>query len=219
MLTAITDRILATHRPHPVRVAIDGPDTAGKTTLADELASGISAAGRAVIRASADDFGRPRAERYRRGRDSAEGYRLDAFDHAALVRLLLEPLGPHGDRRCRTTAFDLAGDMPRLAEPETADDEAVLLVDGVFLLRPELVGQWDLRVFVRVAPETSLARALERDVPRLGDAATVAARYRARYLPAQADYLALDRPLDAADIVLENDDPARVRLLQRTPAP
>lgn len=219
MLAAIADRILETERPHPVRVAIDGPDAAGKTTLADELAARLRAAGRPVIRASVDDFERPRAERYRRGRDAAEGYRLDAFDHPALVRLLLDPLGPGGDRRYRTTALDLERDVPRLAGPETAGDDAVLLVDGVFLLRPDLAGHWDVRVFVQVSAETTLARALRRDVPALGDEATVEARYRARYLPAQADYLALDGPLEAADMVIENDDPAAPRLLEPSPQP
>src|SRR5450759_1567169 len=43
--------------PHPLRVAIDGIDAAGKTTLADELAPLIEAQGRPVIRASIDGFG------------------------------------------------------------------------------------------------------------------------------------------------------------------
>jgi uridine kinase len=54
-------------------VAIDGPDTAGKTTLADELADALLGRGREVVRASIDDFLRPRDERHRRGPDSPEG--------------------------------------------------------------------------------------------------------------------------------------------------
>jgi len=49
-----------------VRTAIDGPDAAGKTTLADELAVALRERGRDVIRASIDGFHRPRRERYRR---------------------------------------------------------------------------------------------------------------------------------------------------------
>ena len=41
-------------RPHPVRVAIDGVDAAGKTILADELVKPIETLGRKVIRASID---------------------------------------------------------------------------------------------------------------------------------------------------------------------
>lgn len=59
---------------HPLRVAIDGIDGAGKTTLADELAEPIRGLGREVIRASVDSFHHPREIRYRRGRLSPEGY-------------------------------------------------------------------------------------------------------------------------------------------------
>jgi uridine kinase len=66
--------------PLPARVAIDGVDAAGKTTLADELAGMLPAAGRL----SADAYLRPAEERYLRGRESPEGYYLDSFDHPRL---------------------------------------------------------------------------------------------------------------------------------------
>lgn len=61
---------------HPIRIAIDGRTASGKTTLADELAALLQGQGRSVIRTSIDGFHRPRAERYARGRHSAEGYYL-----------------------------------------------------------------------------------------------------------------------------------------------
>jgi len=57
---------------HPTRVAVDGPPAAGKTNLADELGVVLRDQGRAVIRATIDDFVVPRAQRYRRGEYSAE---------------------------------------------------------------------------------------------------------------------------------------------------
>jgi uridine kinase len=80
------------------RVAVDGPDAAGKTTLCDSVASNLRLRGRTVLRATVDDFQRPRAQRYHRGKYSSEGYYRDSFDYAALKRLLLDPLGPGGDR-------------------------------------------------------------------------------------------------------------------------
>ena len=84
--------ILRVERGHPVRVAIDGPDAAGKTILADELAPQIERSGRPVIRASIDGFHRPRAERLARGPESPEGYLHDSFDYPALRADLLDPL-------------------------------------------------------------------------------------------------------------------------------
>ncbi len=70
------------------RVAVDGPDAAGKTTLADELAAALR---RPVLRVSIDDFHRPREERYARGPLSPEGYVHDCFDFAALRRAVQAP--------------------------------------------------------------------------------------------------------------------------------
>ena len=73
ILEQLAGLIVAIGRPHPVRVAIDGVDAAGKTMLADELTPLIEARGRPAIRASADGFHNPRVIRYRRGADSPEG--------------------------------------------------------------------------------------------------------------------------------------------------
>ena len=70
----IADRIARKQASHPLRVAIDGRTASGKTTLANEIATALRARGRTVIRTSVDGFHRPRAERYRQGRFSAEGY-------------------------------------------------------------------------------------------------------------------------------------------------
>lgn len=213
VLTALVEHIAAIALPHPTRVAIDGIDAAGKTMLADALEPLIEQRGRPVIRASVDDFQRPRAVRYARGRLSPEGYYEDAFDYAALRRVLLEPLGPHGDRRYCTKAFDYRRDEMIDAPVQVAPANAVLLVDGVFLQRPELAGCWDLVVFVDVPFDVSLARALERDVAHFGSTEVVRERYARRYIPAQQRYFAECRPREHSDLVVENADPARPVLI------
>ncbi len=96
VLERLADLLIGLKKPHPLRVAIDGPDAAGKTTLADELAGNISARGRGVIRASADEFHRPRKDRLARG-DGPEAFYRDSFDHEGINALLLKPLGPGGN--------------------------------------------------------------------------------------------------------------------------
>ena len=83
----------------------------------------------------------------------------------------------------------------------------MLLLDGVFLLRPELIDHWDLTVFVSAAFDQTLDRARIRDLVLLGSAAEVERRFRTRYIPAQELYFAEARPADHADITVHNDDP------------
>lgn len=206
LVNGLADLIMTHRPPHVLRVAVDGPDTAGKTTLADALAAELRER-RTPIRVSVDGFHRPRALRYRRGPLSPEGYFDDSFDHDAIRRLVLEPLGPGGDRWYRPAGFDFRTDTPREEPPRQAPADAVLLFDGVFLLRPELRAHWDLRIFVDVTPEEALRRALVRDADLLGGADAVRERYHRRYLPGQRLYRQRCSPAAHADVVIDNTDP------------
>ncbi|MCL4369062.1 MAG: uridine kinase [Actinobacteria bacterium] len=200
---------------HPVRVAIDGVDASGKTTLANELSPLIEGLGRPVLRASIDGFHRPRAERYRRGADSPEGYYLDSFNHEAIRALLLEPLGPGGDRQYQTAIFNFRTDKRVQDPPCDAPANAVLLFDGVFLLRPELNDCWDFSIFIDVAVDEVVRRACERDLALFGSVDAILERYWKRYVPGQRIYLETVRPQELADAVLENTDPAHPKLSVR----
>ncbi|MBS2966842.1 hypothetical protein KGA66_27655 [Actinocrinis puniceicyclus] len=87
----------------------------------------------------------------------------------------------------------------------------MLLFDGVFLLRPQLVALWEMRVFVSVAFEEALERARSRDQALFGSAAEVERRYRDRYVPAQQLYLAAAHPIQHADVIVYNDELQRLR--------
>jgi uridine kinase len=212
VLEALAARITALRLPHPTRVGIDGIDASGKTTLADELAEVVAGGGRAVVRASLDGFHLPREQRYRLGPDSPSGYYEDSFDYPALRRVLLDPLGPGGSRRCLRAVFDHRLDRPLSLPWEIAERQAALIFDGVFLLRPELEGCWDLAVFLEVPLAEALRRGSRRDSTTMGSAGSVARRYRARYLPAQERYLEQCRPPLRADVVVDNSNPSHPHL-------
>jgi uridine kinase len=191
--------------PHPSRVAVDGPPAAGKTTLADELAVVLRAQGREVIRATIDGFLFPRAQRYRRGEYSSEACYFDNHDYDALKRVLLDPLGPGGDRRFQQAIYDRRTDTPLSLLVRTAPADAVLLFDGVFLMRPEVIDRWDLRIFVSTTFRETVERALIRE-QGASSAAEVERRWRERYIPSQQLYFATVHPTDHADIVVHNDE-------------
>src|SRR5262245_53406460 len=138
MLSRLAEAVGSVTVGHPTRVGVDGPPAAGKTTLADELAVVLRAQGRDVIRATIEGFLFPQAQRYRRGEYSPEGCYHDNHDYDALNRVLLDPLGPGGDRRFQHAVYARATDTALSPPVTTAPADAVLVFDGVFLLRPEL---------------------------------------------------------------------------------
>ena len=212
LLSALARRIAETRAPHPVRVAIDGVDGAGKTTLADELAPQVQELGRPVVRSSVDFFHNPAELRYRRGRKSAEGYYRDSFDLEALRTRLLDPLGPGGDCHFRARSFDYRTDRAVEAPLENAPGDAVLLFDGVFLQRPELRGCFEIAIFLEVPFEETVARMVKRDgaPPELEDPGNQ------RYVGGQRIYLRECDPAGRADLLVDNTDLASPRILRDT---
>ncbi|MHB1510259.1 MAG: nucleoside/nucleotide kinase family protein [Acidimicrobiales bacterium] len=207
LLSRLAEAVGSVAAAHATRVAVDGPPAAGKTTLADELAFILRAQGREVLRASIEGFLLPRSLRYRRGVYSGQACYHDSFDYDALHRVLLDPLGPGGDRRFQQAVYDRPTDTALSQPITTARPDAVLVFDGVFLLRPELTDRWDLRIFVCSAFAETLDRARTRDRALYGSATEVERRFRHRYRPAQQLNFAAARPLDHADIIVHNDEP------------
>ena len=206
VLRAIGEQVLRLERPHPVRVGIDGVTGSGKTTLADELAQTLATQARQVIRASIDDFHNPPDVRYRLGRDSPEGYYLDCFDYPSFLSLLLGPLGPGGSRRYRAGAFGQPDGSEVTFEEQHAAEDAIVIVDGVFLFRPELNGCWDYHVWIEVDQRLAMERGIARDAGWMGSPAEARRRYEQRYVPGEWLYLNAVRPWEVANVVVANED-------------
>lgn len=184
----------------PAVIAVDGVDGSGKTTFASRLASAIERAGRPAVIVHEDDFLAPRAIRYRLGRESPEGYFRDSYDLAALVEHVLAPLRPGGDRRVRRRVFDHRTDCPTHAPVEEVSVDAVVIVEGMFLHRDELVDRWDWSVFLDV-PFTETARRMAHRDGSHPDPQHPSMR---RYVEGQRIYLATCHPRERATLVLDN---------------
>lgn len=124
-LSRIVDRVL---------VGIDGPDAAGKTTLANRLAEALQVP---TLRTSIDGFHQPRELRYQRGHLSAEANYHDSFDYPALLGDCLTPFR-EGATRVQVARYDYRADTDRPVYVAPVPARAVLIFDGVFLLREQL---------------------------------------------------------------------------------
>ncbi len=211
VLDEVADAIVALPAGAVRRVAVDGVDGAGKTVFADELGGVLRRRRVPVVRASVDGFHAPREVRYRRGRDSPEGFYRDSYDYAALRRELLDPLAPGGDRRFRRAVHDVATDRAVAAPLEQAPADAVLVLDGIFLHRLEVRGCWDLSVWLAVELAESVRRCAERD----GTPPDPEAGSNRRYVEGQRRYVAESSPAAHATVVVDNTEFAAPRILRR----
>ncbi len=197
---------------HRLRVAIDGFTAAGKTSLGHELARGLAERGRPVLRASLDDFKRPWSERHLYDRESGEGYYRNAFDREAACRLLLDPSDPEADGAVALCSIDPITQLDHSGVTSVMPANGVLIVDGVFSYRPEINSYWDFRIWVEVDPELSVRRGIERDAG-IESADEAEALHRDRYLVGELLYISEVDPRALVDVVVDNTDIARPRLV------
>lgn len=190
----------------PAVIAVDGVDGSGKTTFANQLARAIDDAGRPAVVVHEDDFLAPRETRYRLGRQSPEGFFRDSYNLPALITHVLDPLRPGGDRRVRRRMFDHRTDAPVDAPVEDLPVNAVVIIEGMFLHRDELVDRWDWTIFLDV-PFTETARRMARRDGTHPDPEHPTMR---RYVEGQRIYLAVCRPRERATMVVDNTRPVRI---------
>jgi uridine kinase len=90
--------------------------------------------------------------------------------------------------------FDLRRERAQESPIRQARKDSILLFDGIFLLRPELRGCWDFRIFIEVEFEVVIERVKSRDQKLFGTPEQVRQRYTQRYIPAQRTYLQSCQP-------------------------
>lgn len=191
LTTRLAD-VVTSYVEGPVVVAIDGRTASGKTTFADELAHTLSATVTGVFRASLDDFKKPWRDRYLYDRASGEGYYRNAFD---IERIRSDLVGGFRAGQTMLCSIDPITQIDHSAELIPMPDQAILVIDGVFALRPELRDLWDVGVWLDVDPQISELRATARDGEMLE-----------RYRLSEQLYLTEARPQQVADIIIDNDD-------------
>ncbi|MGB3374686.1 MAG: uridine kinase [Microbacterium sp.] len=171
---SITEPIRALAVPgRVVIVGIDGVDGSGKTRFAARLAGSLPPLPVMVVHA--DDHLNPSEIRHAKGRDSPEGFWLDTYDHASLLRAVADARAVLGGG-------------------------GVVLVEGMFLHRVALRSLWDFSVFLDVSFEVTAARMAIRDGSD-PDHRHVSMR---RYVEGQRLYFTAAEPWKHATQVLDN---------------
>lgn len=215
VLVDLLAMMLAVRPGERAMVAVDGPDGVGKTRLVGELvALAPLVAGRPVHAVTIDGFHRPREVRYARGR-TGQTYYADSYDYDALRAHVLRPF--REGRAIIPAVWDVEADAPVHREPVELAEDTLLLVEGIFLRRPELCREWDATCLL-TAPEAVTvprgnARFPERRVPGDHDPGHLA---NARYVEGQRLYRLQARTCPPTWIV-DNTDLQRPELVVPDP--
>jgi len=207
-LTRLAARIAAIRSPGPLLVGIDGTSGSGKTVFAGALATAVHATGRPIIVGSSDDFHNPRAVRYRQGKSSPHGFFEDSYNYPCLCSQLLDPLRGPAPASYRLKAFDHRLDAPVASPLQIAAPDAILIFEGLFLLRPQLRSYWHFSIVLQVPMAETYRRMSLRD----GCPADPQDAQNRRYLLGEQLYLD-QAPQLRADVVIDNSDVAHPVLL------
>lgn len=191
---------------HPVKVAVDGPGNAGKTTFANELAESIIKLNRKVIRSTIDGFHHPPEFRRRQGQFSPKGYLEDSHDYDSLIRNLLEPLSYNGNLEYKESTYNFKINEATNADTKKADKDSILIFDGIFLFKDELLPYWDFKIYIEASFENTMRRAIQRDSDLFGGKDKVIELYKKRYIPGHEMYLSIYNPIEISDFAFNNDN-------------
>lgn len=151
-LREVADDLLARTGRGRVIVAIDGPARSGTTRLGDDLADVLRERDLEVFRASVEDFHRSREAQADYGPDTPARYYGYGIDESVLRRTLVEPFRMAGSTAFVTRAFDLVRDAWVEPKWRTGPADAILVLDGRFLLRERLRDLWDFALAVEGDP-------------------------------------------------------------------
>jgi uridine kinase len=170
-------------RQQSVLVGISGIDGSGKGYLTERLVAELQARG---IRANL-----------------AEHFYLHCIRFEEMFAQLILPLR---EKRSHCAIADFAEETAMEFRPHTYqyEDVDVIVLEGIYLLKPAYRGYFDLSFWVECTFETALERALQRGQEGLPPEETIRA-YETIYFPAQRIHFERDDPRAAATAVIVND--------------
>ncbi|HPG38808.1 MAG TPA: AAA family ATPase [bacterium] len=146
----IFDHLCRLNKPKYL-IGIDGPGGSGKSTLAQELANALP--GSVVVHH--DDFYKPKYLRDAVARAGIGEY----FDWQRLERQVLQPCAEN--REIMYQKYDWINDV--LDTWQTIPGATSVIVEGVYSIRRELAGYYDLKIWLDCPADVCLVRGIIRD--------------------------------------------------------
>jgi len=199
-------------------VALSGIDGSGKGYTANLLHGALEGRGVHTAVIHADDWLSPPHQRFGSS-PTARRFYENAFRYDEMFANVLTPLRREGHVDATLVLGGESGFLRRRTYRFAEVD--VVLLEGLFLLRRELLPSYDRTIWIDCTFETALERALERNQEGLPPE-QIEHDYRTIYFPAQHHHASRDAPRERAGIVVLNDErlaaPARAGGAAASPA-
>jgi uridine kinase len=195
-------------------VAVSGIDASGKSFLTELIVAALQAKGVNAAGICADGWLSLPSRRFSLVRPAEHFYR-HAFRFREMFGQLVLPLK---EKRSIRMAAGLVEETAAAYHRHTYNfrNVDVIVLEGIFLLKRVLRRHYDSTLWIDCPFETALERALQRGQEGLRPEQTIRA-YETIYFPAQRIHFALDRPVPAASLVLNNDGRILSRKAAATP--
>lgn len=182
-------------------IAISGIDAAGKSTLAGKLAYGLREEELNVATISVEKWHDPR--RTQLGNKPVSDYYQNAYKPKPLFEKLVLPLKQARSVSLQNAIVEVANGQHR-TQNYSYEAVDVIILEGIFLLKPALLAHYDLSFWVECSFTTALRRALKVK-PKGISVSQFMANFQKIYFPAQRLHIERDAPQAAATAIYPND--------------
>ena len=206
-LADVVARILEKRRVVPAQrallVAVSGIEGSGKGYLTERIVSRLRAQEPRVATINVDGWLQLADRRFNADKP-AEHFLENGIRFAEMFDSLVLPLRQNRSHRVKASLADATNTVAYREYVYAFTDVAVILLEGIFLLKQAFRGYYDLALWIDCTFETALERALGRGQEGLSPEVTLR-DYETIYFAAQRLHLARDHPRETADLIVTND--------------
>lgn len=206
IILEIAKVIIAAKSSRPLLIAVTGITASGKTTLSNELHNLLLDQGYESYRSSIDYFHNSKKVRYGSAKESWLAYYEDAHDYESMIERLLKPLTQGNEKYFQDGSLDLVKDIEIHPVKQYVSNDAFIIVDGSFLLKPILNSYWGFRIVIDTDFNIARERGVIRDSNLLSSQENAEKQYIERYHKASRHYLNTVNPAKQADIIVYNNN-------------
>ena len=206
-ISELADNIIEKFKIHSstntFTVGISGIDASGKGYITGFLQKELEKRNYKVANINVDPWQNPIPIRLQK-EDPAENFYKNVFRWDNFFKQLIVPLRTNRHIYLQTSLIRTDGDF-YYSFIYDFNDIDILLIEGIFLFKQELLNYYDWKIWIDCSFETGIYRAIERNSEKLSREQLIH-DYNTYYYPAQIYHFQRDDPKDVSNIIYCNDE-------------